>query len=333
MNRWLLDIIVCPVCKEEFSLEEQEEDKNKEDISKGKIICNSCDRLYPITNGIPRFVAIDDDYCENFGYQWTKFCRTQIDKFSGSTESKDRFESETGWDSRVLNNKLVLDAGCGAGRFSDVALQFGARLIAVDVSGSVDACKKNLEELGYDTNQYQIIQVSIYDLPFRPNTFDYIYSIGVIQHTPDRKGSIMSLSKLLNHGQLALWVYEKSWRSLIGYKYWFRIATRQLSQESTWKLSLLLVKVFFPFAWYLAKVPRIGRYLVRLLPMAYRSPGPNGTKQQSEEWSLLDTFDNLSPRYDNPITESELKRWLKDANLPLIERRTTPGLAIVASNE
>jgi len=328
MNKWLLDIIVCPDCKGELNV-----DSDKDYVLEGTLTCKSCDKKYPISNGIPRFVEQEDDYCQNFGYQWNKFRRTQIDKFSGSSESRDRFESETGWNHEVINNKLVLDAGCGAGRFSDVALSLGAKVIAVDVSNAVDACKNNIEDLGHNLGSFDVIQASIYELPFKSNTFDYIYSIGVIQHTPDRKKSILSLSKLLGDGQLALWVYRKSWRSLIGYKYWFRIITKWLSQKNNWKLSVVLIELFFPFAWWIAKTPKIGQYLVRFLPMAYRSPGIHGTKQQSKEWSLLDTFDNLSPRYDNPITENELNKWLNEAGLSKVERKITPGLAVVASRK
>ncbi len=326
MNRWLLDIIVCPCCKDRLSLDSNGEN---EQIESGVLACVACLKTWPIQDGIPRFILPEDDYCGNFGYQWKKFSRTQIDAFSGSTQSQTRFEDETGWDSQRLKDKLVLDAGCGAGRFADVALRFGAKVIAVDVSTAVDACNKNLQEIGHPTDRYALIQASIYELPFRTGTFEYVYSLGVIQHTPYRKESVLSLAKQIGQGELALWVYEKSWRSLVGYKYWFRIFTKGLSQKSNWRLSCMLVNLFFPLAWKLARVPKIGRYLVRLLPLAFRRP--EGTKQQSKEWSLLDTFDNLSPRYDNPITETELREWLKSGDFIQIERRETPGLALVAS--
>lgn len=67
------------------------------------------------------------------------------------------------------------------------------------------------------------------------------------------------------------------------------------------KVTNFLVNTYFPVAWWAYKAPYICRYLVRLLPLAFRCP--DGIREQSREWSLLDTFDNLSPRCDNPMTE------------------------------
>jgi len=326
MLDWIHKILVCPTCDGPLGITDGQPG------GVDSVSCAICSRTYDAPNGILRFVP-SEDYWQNFGYQWTHFARTQIDTFSGSTESLDRFKSETGWTPEKLRDKLVLDVGSGAGRFADVALRFGARVVAVDASTSVDACKKNLEDLGHDPQRFEVIQASLYSLPFEPHAFDFVYSIGVVQHTPDRRKSVISLARQLGDGELALWVYERSWRSLLGYKYWFRIVSKRLSRPTNWKLSMALVDIFFPLAWWMAKVPAIGHYLVRLLPMAFRSPGAHGTKRQSKEWSLLDTFDNLSPRYDHPITESELRQWLVDTGLRKVERLPTPGLAVVASRD
>ena len=44
------------------------------------------------------------------------------------------FASKTGWGSADLEGKLVLDAGCGMGRFAEVAASHGARVVGVDLS-------------------------------------------------------------------------------------------------------------------------------------------------------------------------------------------------------
>src|SRR5262245_16680252 len=72
------------------------------------------------------------DYCSNFGTQWNMFRSVQLDSMSGTKESHKRFVSETGWSTENLRGKLLLDAGCGAGRFAEVALELGARVVAVD---------------------------------------------------------------------------------------------------------------------------------------------------------------------------------------------------------
>ena len=80
-----------------------------------------------------------ENYAESFGLQWNRFANTQIDSKVGTNRSEIRFREETLWDERDLNGKLVLDAGCGSGRFSEIALKLGASLIAVDYSSAVEA--------------------------------------------------------------------------------------------------------------------------------------------------------------------------------------------------
>jgi len=125
-----------------------------------------------------------------------------------------------------------------------------------------------------------------------------------------------------------LWVYEKSWRSLLGYKYWFRILSKHLSIKMNWKLSNILVGLFIIPGYFLFKIPIMGKYLVRILPFAFRMTEKNMSFKKIFELSLLDTFDNLSPIYDNPLTYKMLHKTLTKNEFLNIERRDTPGLSI-----
>jgi hypothetical protein len=101
--------------------------------------CASCGASVPIRGGIPRFVS-SGGYAETFGRQWRTFQREQMDSFSGTTLSRDRFYDVTRWSSADLAGKWVLDVGCGAGRFAEIALAAGAHVVAVDLSSAVEAC-------------------------------------------------------------------------------------------------------------------------------------------------------------------------------------------------
>jgi len=70
----------------------------------------------------------------------------------------------------------VLDVGCGMGRFADVILRWGGEDYAVDLSFAVDAAYANLG----DRPGFHVAQASVFDLPFRPKTFDLIFSLGVL---------------------------------------------------------------------------------------------------------------------------------------------------------
>jgi SAM-dependent methyltransferase len=82
-----------------------------------------------------------------------------------------------------MKGKWVLDAGCGSGRFAEIALATGANVVALDYSSAIDACWNKLKE---NPNLY-VVQSNIYEAPFAPNSFDYVYCLRVLHHTPDVK--------------------------------------------------------------------------------------------------------------------------------------------------
>ncbi len=161
---------------------------------------------YPIRNGIPRFVP-ESNYADNFGMQWNKFSKTQLDSYSGHSISSDRFWKATGWNLDEIKGKWVLDVGCGAGRFAEVALGCGAIVVALDYSSAVDACYANL---GHYPNLH-VVQGDIYALPFVPESFSFVYSLGVLQHTPDVERAFACLPPMLaKGGQICVDYYDSS---------------------------------------------------------------------------------------------------------------------------
>ena len=70
-----------------------------------------------MTEGVPRFVE-SDGYAASFGFQWQAHARDQLDSSTGATLSRDRFFRGTGW-SAQLPGELILEAGCGSGRFTE----------------------------------------------------------------------------------------------------------------------------------------------------------------------------------------------------------------------
>src|SRR6187399_2609554 len=118
MQYKLLEILACPACKDELTCNAASTKENE--VIEGDLTCSACSKTYQITAGIPRFVDAAN-YATSFGYQWNLFRKEQIDSHNGTTLSTDRFWTETGWTADEMKGKWVLDAGCGAGRFLDVA--------------------------------------------------------------------------------------------------------------------------------------------------------------------------------------------------------------------
>jgi uncharacterized protein YbaR (Trm112 family) len=129
MNPDLLDILACPQCSAALTLSGARLERGE--IESGELTCGRCARVYPIVRFVPRFVPVDN-YAGNFGFQWNRFRQTQLDSHTGVPISRERLLLSGGWTAEDLADKRVLDVGCGAGRFAEVALSAGARVVAVD---------------------------------------------------------------------------------------------------------------------------------------------------------------------------------------------------------
>jgi 2-polyprenyl-3-methyl-5-hydroxy-6-metoxy-1,4-benzoquinol methylase len=116
----------------------------------------------------------------NFSLEWTRHRLTQLDDATHH-ESEERFRIKTGFAPDDLKGKLVLDVGCGAGRFSEVALRWGATVVGIDLSLAVDSAYVNLDS----RSQFHVALADIFRLPFKSESFDVIFSLGVLHHTPD----------------------------------------------------------------------------------------------------------------------------------------------------
>lgn len=298
-----LDVLCCPHCRADVRQE-------------GRVLqCTGCHLEYPVTNGVARFVA-SDNYATSFGLQWNLFRKTQLDSFSGLTISRDRFERQAGWARDALRNALVLDVGCGAGRFTEIALEAGARVVAMDYSAAVDACRKNHE--GHPN--LMVVQADIYSMPFKAEAFDRVYCFGVLQHTPDVRRAFLALPLVVrNGGHVAVDVYPRLWMNVLWPKYWLRVATTRMRQDRLFAGVRAAVRWFWPLSVAVGRLPLVGRKLRYLIPIVnYEGVYPL-SDLQLKEWAVLDTFDMLAPTYDQPQSADTLERWMVEGGLTDVE--------------
>jgi len=313
MKDQLLELLCCPECKKDLMLIGASESHGE--IENGHLKCSSCSKLYPVVRSIPRFVSAEN-YASNFGFQWKRFRKTQLDSYSGLPISRNRFFNQTGLAPENLNGKLVLDIGCGSGRFSEIALSSGARVVALDYSSAVDACADNL--LKYPS--LNMVQADIYELPFKPGLFDLVYCFGVLQHTPDVENAFKALSiHVTPGGLLAVDVYPDLWQNFLWPKYWLRSLTKGLPQKTLFYLVTVMVKYLLPISLAIGKIPKVGHKLRFAIPVSNYDGVFPLSKSQLKEWAILDTFDMLAPAYDYPQTEERLRSWFKDVGMKEIE--------------
>lgn len=257
--------------------------------------------IYPVTRGIPRFVE-SDMYVRSFSAEWNIFSKTQLD-LDGVTTSRETFVEKTGTNPSELGGRTILEAGCGMGRFLDVVSDAPtSTVIGFDLSLAVEAAYGNL---GRRPNVC-ILQADMMDLPFRRESFDFVYSIGVIHHTSDPKQAFLKLVPLVRGGgQIAVWVYHKYQRPLLSDFY--RIATKRMP----WSMVLAISKLLSSLYW----ISKKWRYLRVFIPISDTA---------NREWRILDTFDWYSPRYQFKFTTSDVVRWFKEAGLRDIQVLSFP---------
>ena len=314
--------LVCPNCKKQLVLEILEKTESK--IKTGSLNCKFCNKEFPIINYIPRFVS-QDNYAQNFGLEWKIHSKTQYDSYNNTKIAENRFFNETKF-KRNLKNQIILEVGCGSGRFTEQALKTNATIISFDLSNSV--------EESYKSNSHNknllIIQASIYNLPFKEDFFDKIFCLGVLQHLPDVEKGFMQLSKYLKQkSNLVIDIYgiregfKGFFVMLLQTKYLIRPLTTRISPELLYDLC----KFYINLMWYpskiLNKIPYFGKRIKWALLIADQFLDNEQahilSEEKQKEWVILDTFDMLSPKYDSPQKISTIKKWFENSNLKNIE--------------
>ena len=154
--------------------------EEKGEVLEGELTCAHCGSQFPIRRGTPRFVGTGEDYCGNFGFQWQRWKAVQIDRHQGHRLSERALPRPGSLGPGMDEGKLILDAGCGAGRFSDVAAAHGA-----DRGLRHQRCGRRVPgQYAPERGARAHVQASLYSLPFREHV-DAAFCFGVIQHTPD----------------------------------------------------------------------------------------------------------------------------------------------------
>jgi len=296
----VLAILRCPSCR--GLLREEEEG----------LFCQACGLLYRSVNGAVRFVD-DKNYAGNFGFEWHRYARTQLEAEENRI-SEFSFREKTGFSPEELRGKLVLDVGCGTGRFAEVASRFGARLVGADLSSAAEVAARNLG----DRPGVTIFQADCFNLPFAAGSFDFIYSIGVLHHTPNCEQAFKGLVKYLKPGgSIAIWLYS-------GYNNWYRFSDiyRKVTHRMPSRLLHALCHAAGPLyyldrglRWIPLVGPPVAGFVHHVFPVSL---------SRNPHVRVLDTFDWYSPKYQSKHTYEQVFRWFEESGLDSIRVMGAP---------
>jgi SAM-dependent methyltransferase len=289
----ILSFLRCPSCGSELAFSGDV----PSGAETGSLSC-ATGHVFPIAGGVPRFAG--ETYATSFGFQWNRFSTTQLDSASGTTESRDTFLEKTGFALEDLRGKRVLDVGCGMGRFLEVVADAGAEVVGIDLSSAVDAARRNLKS----RLNVSVLQADVFRLPFAEESFDFIYSIGVLHHTPDTRAAFLQLPRFLRPGgRISIWVYGARLRAFV-----LSPIVRQITKRMPAPALLRLCEIARPWGGFLRKVR--SRKLRFLLQM-----GLNVSLHPNPEWRVLDTFDWYSPQFQHLHARDEVHGWFREGGL------------------
>jgi ubiquinone/menaquinone biosynthesis C-methylase UbiE len=259
---------------------------------------------YPIIRGIPRFVAHhNNSYADSFGTQWSRWPRVQFEdaNIGGPMEghTTKMFEKIIGSENCAsLKDKIVADIGVGAGRFADVVVKAGGRVIGIDLSSAVEVARKNHS----DHSSVLIIQGDALCLPIANNALDGIYSIGVLHHTPDpKKGLNEMYSTVRPDGWIALAVYTKGgYYDSIRVSIWRKILKLAGKLFKNDRAVVFYSKLCSDCLYKPSFIPILGHAIRLCFPMV---------RLADPRWRLLDTYDSVTPSYQSAHTSEEVSSW------------------------
>ncbi|MGH9714566.1 MAG: methyltransferase domain-containing protein [Candidatus Acidiferrales bacterium] len=316
MRRKAVELFVCLKCGGPLRVSGvRSENLAKGEIIEGQLICEQCQLEYPIVRNLARFVPTES-YAASFGFQWNRFDRLQVDSVMHNDLSRDRYYKTTGWPAR-LEGQRILEAGCGSGRFTPLALETGAEVFSFDLSMAVEAAWRNNSE----SEMVTVFQASIYEIPLRKEVFDKIFCMGVLQHCPDVAAAFRSLLPFLRPGgEIVIDVYEKP-SGFPPLKYLARPFVKPLGTEGIYRLLSWTIPPAFEVKKALHRIPAVGPLLGALIPIGPISHAPrlNYTDEELKQVKILSALDMLSPVYDQPQRMEDVRQWFHDAGLTEVE--------------
>jgi len=290
MKTSAIDVFVCPACWGRLTLHVRAADGPE--VLAGTLSCR-CGRAYAVRGGVPRFVP-GGAYAGSFGYQWHWFRTVQLDSMAGGRRSEETLYATTGWADAEYRGRRVLDAGVGAGRFAEQAAGKGAEVFGIDVTAAVDAAYLNIGR----HPDIHLAQADIFSMPFRPDTFDLAYSIGVLHHTPDPAAAFALVSQAVKvWGKLAVYLYARYGSSHRASDA-LRLVTTRLPLRMMWALSAAAIPLY-----YLYRAPVVGKLARLAAPISM---------EEDWRWRWLDTFDWYTPKYQWKFLYPEVFRWFRD---------------------
>lgn len=236
---------------------------------------------------------------KSFEWEWNFLDAEKKDKIweKDITSLKDVFLSETGLTPEQAVHQFSIDVGSGHGFMTKaIADTTQMHTIGVELSKAV--------EDGYTHNQNSkalFVQADLQYLPFAANTFDLLYSSGVIHHTNNTFESLKRIETTLKqNGLLCIWLYHPQ-KNLY---HTIALLLRKFISKLPIQLGFITITLFiFPFTFLIKKI-RNKR------PVNYRE-------------ELIYLFDSFTPEFRDEVPKEKAIGWFNELKYKEVKVTTT----------
>lgn len=270
-----------------------------------------------IVKGIPRFVSYKDDYAKSFGLQWNKWQDIRSIKRGGIINLDQVVLQRSRLADFDLQGALALECGMGGGDDTEVLLTLPlAELHSFDISTSVERAASTIND-----PRLFISQASIFDIPYRDESFDLVYCHRVLQHTPYPVGALKAVCREVKPGGLLfVHAYKRSPRHMQEWRYKYRWLTKRLPRRLLmWLVDRLGETLHDLKVAVVTKGETAADLAYRFVPWYLRTD-LDVEKEKLVELEKLITFDALSPMYDQPMTEGEFFGTIEEMGFRILHR-------------
>jgi len=288
----ILNILCCPACKSSIY---EEVDLN---LSDNKLVCNNM-HYYPIKCGIPdlRLNPETEFAAKNYAEIHREF------EFDTDRKHTDIWIKKNGLNASIINGKSVFVAGVGMGHELQCVDTFEPRMVVgIDYSDNIHRFPK-LDVRNKGNTIY--IQADIHNLPFKSNSFDFVFNGGVMQQLRSPELGFRQLYNVTRGGGIISIgsIYDQSWGNrIISIARWRHMFHKMQYDDAKKKIMRYgrISKLFGKFK--LGIIPRSFIGEIRVVD------------------SLGQMMDFYYPEYRHVIDPNEIIQWFNDVGIKEVQK-------------